>query len=104
MVFTLLRFMQGNSPEMFLNKIIFLTLVLAILTLVISFPTYIIKYKRALKFTDLKSIYRNSIKTSLKISIFLTVVLAMKIFGVLNFLNFGLLVILVLVIARVARK
>ena len=82
-----------TSPENTKNIAFFLIELFLFLTLLFSFIFYIVNYKRAPKYSDLRNIYRASIKPSLFLSTFITGTAVMKVAKALTPLNFILFTI-----------
>ena len=82
-----LNFLRTNSPAEQKNLIFFFILLFIFLTLLVSIPTYLIKFKFAPKFAELKTIYRSSLRLALFISSGLCGIGIMKVVGALTLVN-----------------
>jgi len=86
--------LNNSKPDSTLNILIFLGLLFFSLILSFSIPIYFYLYKKASTFTSLRLIYRRSLKWSLFFSSGIVLLLTLKAFSAMSFVNAGLLIVL----------
>ncbi len=90
----LLRKVTFTQPNTTTSVIEFLLLLFLALTSTLSLAFYVIYYKKAPKFTNLKHIYRKSLKWAGFIGLYVAAIASLKAFKVLNIVDFLILTIL----------
>ncbi len=83
----LVLFMKYTEPSGTRNLIIFFFLFWVFLTFLISIPTYAINYKFAARLSNLKNVYRNSLRFSAFLAFALVGIACLKVLNSLNPLN-----------------
>lgn len=84
----------NTKPDSTFNILIFLATFFTSLSLTLSLPIYLYFHKKAPNFTNVRFLYRKSLKWSLFFSSGILLLLTLKAFGVMNTLNAGLLIII----------
>ena len=88
------RILTQHAPESTGIILLFLVLLFLAITLTLSIPLYFIFLKRAARFTELREIYRKSIKIGGYVSLGIVILLGLNILELLNLITavlFGLL-------------
>jgi hypothetical protein len=88
------RELHLTTPDSFLSKVPLLVLLFLSLGTTLSLPLYYLFYKQAPVLTNLKPIYRRSLRWSFFFSGGITFYFFLKVFGLLNPLNLILLLLL----------
>ena len=96
----LLKYMNSVPPETNLSKALFCLLFFAAASLSLSVIYYRYEFKKAPKMSDLKKLYRNTIKRSLYLSAIMTSIVFLKIFDLLSPISVLVLALVVGVIYR----
>lgn len=89
-----LKILTSVKPDSFFNILLFLVPLFFALALTLSVPFYFYFFKFAPTFTNLKNLYRRSLKWSVFFALGMTIVVSLKVFAVLNVINFILFCIL----------
>jgi len=89
-----IRVLSTVPPDSLTNILQFLISFFMALALTLSIPAYFFFYKKAPTFTNLKQLYRRSLKWSVFLAFGFTAVVGLKAFGSLTPLNLLLFVIL----------
>ena len=88
------KFMLSNKPDSVVNIAVFLLLLLVALSLTFSMPIYFYFYRKSPTFTNLRFIFRKSLKYGFYIGLCVCLILVLKFFGVLTILNAILFLVL----------
>ncbi len=88
------KFIFGSKPDTIVNIIIFLSLLLVALTLTFSMPIYFYFYRKSPTFTNLRFIFRKSLKYGFYIGLCVCLILVLKFLHVLTVLNAVLFLVL----------
>jgi len=81
-------------PDNFLIIFMFLGIIFCALSVTLSLPLYVYFHKKATSLTNLKLIYRRSIKWGVFLAIGITGTLFFKAFDLINIFNYGLFLLL----------
>lgn len=86
----------GNkiAPDTLQNIFVFLAFMYLTLGVTISLPIYFLLHRKAATYTNLRKIYRNSLKWSFFVSFGIVGTLGLKAFDLINPLNYGLFLLL----------
>lgn len=100
----LVLFMKYVEPSGSRNLIIFFVLFWAFLTFLISLPTYALKYKFAPRLSNLKNVYRNSLRFSAFSALVLVGIAILKVLNSLNPINAFLELLLLASLYKLLKK
>ena len=92
------RILVKIRPESPVNIIIFLSVLFAALTLLLSLPIYKRLHKKSPQFTNLRVIYRRSLKWAMFYGGAITILMALRAFKVINPVTLGLFAVLIITI------
>ena len=88
------KFMFGSKPDSAVNFSVFLILFLVALTLTFSMPIYFYLYRKSPTFTNLRFIFRKSLKYGFYIGLCVCLILVLKFLHILTVLNAVLFLVL----------
>lgn len=86
-------YLTSTSPDTFTDILIFLGILLFALVMTLSLPIYYILHKQAPTFSNLRFLYRKSLKWSLFFSFGLVFLMGLRAYGLDNLVNVTLFVI-----------
>lgn len=90
----IVKFVFDNKPDLIANVSLFLILLLIALSLTFSIPIYFYFYKKSPTFTNLRFIFRKSLKYGFYIGLCVCLLFVLKFLHVLTVLNAFLFVVL----------
>src|SRR3989338_3580267 len=91
---------KNTTPEEPKNVVVFFVLLWLFLTLLLSVPIYLVNFKRAARYSNLKQIFRSSLKISSVVSLLIVALGILKVLSALSILNFLLLLVFILLIYK----
>lgn len=92
-----------KSPEQTYNLMLFFTLFFVFLLLVTSLPTYWYMYKKAPKLTELRILYRKSLRPAFFIASYVTILGVLRVLHAFNALNLLLLSVLTFTLIKLTK-
>ncbi|OGC50900.1 hypothetical protein A2716_02600 [candidate division WWE3 bacterium RIFCSPHIGHO2_01_FULL_40_23] len=93
-----------KSPEETVNVAVFLSVLWIFITLALSLLIYAVKYKRASKHTNLRTLYRSAARPSVFTATLATGFLVIKVLGALTIINAILFVVFIFSIYKLTSK
>ncbi|MEK7595304.1 MAG: hypothetical protein AAB443_01760 [Patescibacteria group bacterium] len=86
------------------NRILFLMVFLAFITLLNSLINYVLRFIKAPRNTPLKRLYRKGFKGSFALALIITLIATLKAFEALTILNLVLLSVLIIIVSKVKQR